>query len=409
MTEGQRYFFNFSFFKIDPKWRWMADLAKEESAKEMEIVMKNSPVKIRSYSTLGLRDDAEFMLWFASESIEKIQETISKMYLTVFGKYIIPSRVYLSTTRPSIYSDSGRIPSFIEGNQPKKYVIVYPFTKTREWYLLPKEQRQQMMDEHIQVGKRYPEIVLNTTYSFGIHDEDFMLAFETDNLADFQNLIMDLRETKVSLHVKIDTPMIVCVKKRHCSLDYQLRIVFMDALKEWATIIMALENGEQNVLLRKGGILEIASGFEIKNKKFLLFPTLEHQEEKHLKPNFQEYLTKLKQKKKSCKQGINQVSSYAEVLFDSDINDLKIISKLEPFHIWSEELVKSRLNWKPEKPIKVIFLKVYKIPEIEIPLKEDFQGCKSWININEEIPPGKPVLEESEIKKRFENFLEIVN
>lgn len=209
----EKFFFNFSFFKVDQKWRWMADLAKEESAKEVETVIKNSKIKCRTYSTLGLRDDADFLLWFASKDIEQIQDTISKIYLTVFGKYITPSRVYLSCTRPSMYAKKGIPISFVEGNEPKKYVIVYPFIKTREWYLLPPEERQKMMDEHIQVSQKYPQIVLNTTYSFGIHDEDFMLAFETDELSDFQDLIMDLRETQVSRHVKLDTPMIVGVKK----------------------------------------------------------------------------------------------------------------------------------------------------------------------------------------------------
>lgn len=211
--EQKKVFFNFSFFKIDPKWRWMADLAKEESAKEVENVIKKSKVKFRSYSTLGLRDDAEFLFWFASESLEEIQEVISKIYLTVFGKYIYPSHVYLSNTRSSIYAKGSRGFGWLAGDEQKKYVIVYPFIKTREWYLLPIQERQQMMDEHIQVGKKYPQVILNTTYSFGIHDEDFMLAFETDDLHAFQNLIMELRETKVSRYVKVDTPMIVCVKK----------------------------------------------------------------------------------------------------------------------------------------------------------------------------------------------------
>ena len=78
---------------------------------------------------------------------------------------------------------------------------------------MPLEERKKMMDEHIDVGKKYPQVILNTTYSFGIHDQDFMLAFETDSLDEFQNLIMDLRETKVSAYVKADHPMIVCVKK----------------------------------------------------------------------------------------------------------------------------------------------------------------------------------------------------
>lgn len=213
MEEAKRTFFNFSFFKIDPKWRWMADLAKEESAKEIEQVIKNSKVKFRSYSTLGLRDDAEFLFWFAADNVEAIQEVISKIYLTVFGKYIIPSHVYLSATRPSMYAKVGKVSSFVEGNDPRKYVIVYPFIKTREWYLLPVEQRRIMMDEHIVVGQKFPNVVLNTTYSFGIHDEDFMLAFETDDLHTFQDLIMELRETQVSRYIERDTPMIVCVKK----------------------------------------------------------------------------------------------------------------------------------------------------------------------------------------------------
>jgi len=126
---------------------------------------------------------------------------------------IIPSRTYLSCTRPSIYAKEAKSHGFVTGIDPKKHVIIYPFTKTREWYLLPKEKRQEIMDEHIEVSKKYPQVVLNTTYSFGIHDEDFMLAFEVDDIRDFQDLIMDLRETQVSTYVKNDIPMIVCVKK----------------------------------------------------------------------------------------------------------------------------------------------------------------------------------------------------
>ena len=139
--EEKQYFFNFSFFKIDPKWRWMADLAKEESARELQNIIENSPVNIRTYSTLGLRDDSDFLLWFMSESIEDIQETISKIYLTVVGKYIIPSRVYLSSTRSSVYAQNNRIHSFVGGMESKKYAVVYPFIKAREWYRVRLVQR----------------------------------------------------------------------------------------------------------------------------------------------------------------------------------------------------------------------------------------------------------------------------
>jgi chlorite dismutase len=211
--DNDQYYFNFSFFKVDPKWRWMADLAKEESAKEVENVIKNSGIMFRSYSNLGLRDDADFLLWFSAKTVEEIQIVIEKLYKTVFGKYIIPSRTYLSCTRPSLYVQEQKAHGFVTGTDPKKHVVVYPFTKTREWYLLPKEKRQEIMDEHIEVSKKYPQVILNTTYSFGIHDEDFMLAFEVDDIRDFQDLIMELRETQVSTYVKNDIPMIVCVKK----------------------------------------------------------------------------------------------------------------------------------------------------------------------------------------------------
>ena len=208
-------FFCHMFFKVDPKWRWMADLAKEESAKEVGSVLRASGVRLRTYSTLGLRDDADFLLWFAAETVEEIQGAAAKLYRTVFGKYIAPSRTYLSRTRPSLYA-RGRPqqpPSFAAGGEPKRYAVVYPFTKSREWYLLSAEQRRDMMDEHIAVGQRYPGVVLNTTYAFGIHDEDFMLSFECDSLAEFQDLVMELRETAVSRYVAVDTPMIVCVSK----------------------------------------------------------------------------------------------------------------------------------------------------------------------------------------------------
>jgi chlorite dismutase len=153
------------------------------------------------------------LFWFESEELEKIQNLISKLYMTVFGKYIDSTKTFLSCTRPSLYAKKGTISSFVSGEEPKKYVIVYPFIKTREWYLLPESQRQSMMDEHIQTSQKYPQITLNTTYSFGIDDEDFMLAFECENLVDFQNLIMDLRQTQVSKYVAKDTPMIVGIKK----------------------------------------------------------------------------------------------------------------------------------------------------------------------------------------------------
>jgi chlorite dismutase len=208
-------YLNFSFYKVDSKWRWLNDIGKDEAAKEFSslIDVANTKMKVRTYSTVGLRKESDFMLWSISDSIEKIQLLTSKVYTTVLGKYIDTSEVYLSAARPSIYSNK-TTPGFMEDELPLKYNIVYPFIKSREWYLLPYEKRSEMMKEHINVGRKFPQIRLNTSYSFGIGDQDFMLAFETDNLMDFQELIIKLRETQVSRYIVRDTPMIVCVHKK---------------------------------------------------------------------------------------------------------------------------------------------------------------------------------------------------
>jgi chlorite dismutase len=207
-------YLNFSFYKVDSKWRWLNDIGKDEAAKEFSslIEVANTKMKVRTYSTLGLRKESDFMIWSISESLENIQVLTSKVYSTVLGKYIEASEVYLSTSRPSVYSNQVK-PSFMKNEDPLKYNIVYPFIKSREWYLLPFDKRSEMMKEHINVGKKFPKVRLNTSYSFGISDQDFMLAFETDNLMDFQDLIIKLRETQVSRYVLKDTPMIVCVHK----------------------------------------------------------------------------------------------------------------------------------------------------------------------------------------------------
>lgn len=208
-------YLNFSFFKVDAKWRWLNDIAKGEAAKEFSILIEvaNTKMRVRTYSTMGLRPDTDFMLWMIADSVEKMQILTSKVYSTLLGKYIEPAHVYLSCLRQSVYSTNKVMPGFMTDETPMKYVIVYPFIKAREWYLLPFEERKKMMVEHITVGRKFPQVRLNTSYSFGINDQDFMLAFETNDLIIFQDLIVQLRETSVSKYVIKDTPMIVCVYK----------------------------------------------------------------------------------------------------------------------------------------------------------------------------------------------------
>ncbi|HEY8109315.1 MAG TPA: DUF1802 family protein [Candidatus Nitrosotenuis sp.] len=181
----------------------------------------------------------------------------------------------------------------------------------------------------------------------------------------------------------------------------------MNGLKEWATVVKALESGDQTVILRKGGILEVASGFLVESKKFLLFPTYEHQTYDNLKPQFHKYLDIAMGQKP--KDGQNKITSYAEVLAESDVLSDDKINRLSQFHIWSDPYIATRRNWMPDKPMKAVFLKVFKVPEFEIPLKPEYQGCKSWIDINANLISGESVLSKTELDLRLEKFMEIVN
>ena len=180
----------------------------------------------------------------------------------------------------------------------------------------------------------------------------------------------------------------------------------MEALKEWATVIKALEQGKQTVILRKGGILETASGFNIESKKFFLFPTWEHQETKYVKSEFHDFLNEVLDNKPE--EGFNKISSYAEVLYEKDIESNDVINQLSSFHVWSDSYIQERRNWKPEKPMKAVFLRTIKIPEFNLPLEPEFSGCKSWIELNSNFESGESALNNNEINKKLEEFKEIV-
>jgi len=180
----------------------------------------------------------------------------------------------------------------------------------------------------------------------------------------------------------------------------------MKALKEWATVVKALENGNQTILLRKGGILE-TTGFSVESKKFLLFPTYEHQDNASLKSQYYGYLAEAREDKP--KEGSNRITSFAEVVEEHDLDLMEKIENLSSFHIWSDSYIVERMNWMPEKPIKVMFLKVFRITSTEVPILPDYQGCKSWIELNVNPESGKSVLSDAELQQKLSEFRRIVN
>ncbi|MCS1351755.1 chlorite dismutase family protein [Mechercharimyces sp. CAU 1602] len=215
-------YINFSFFKLDPAFRRLSEEEQQRGKEEFAAVVKEyharNDMMVLSYSTIGIRADVDLVLWRIAKDVESFQEMTHRLLHTGLGKYMELSYSYLSISKRSIYVDkldpSHQNPrTYIIPGQ-SKYLFVYPFIKTRDWYQLSFPARQGMMDEHIQVGGKYPSVKLNTTYSFGIDDQEFVVAFETDEIKDFLHLVQELRETEASRYTLVDTPMFTCVSHK---------------------------------------------------------------------------------------------------------------------------------------------------------------------------------------------------
>ena len=214
-----RQFVGFSFYRLDPAWRRLPRVTKNRQSGELLSVVTafSKRLVVLTYSLVGLKGDVDFLIWRVGTSLDQLQEMSRAVRQTAMAGYLSMPCAYLSMTKRSTYVDKldpdhqdRRL--FITPAR-SKYFFVYPFVKTREWYQLPHEERQAMMDEHIAIGNKYPSVRLHTTYSFGLDDQEFVVAFETDTPQDFLDLVMELRQTKASRYTLRDTPIFTCVAK----------------------------------------------------------------------------------------------------------------------------------------------------------------------------------------------------
>jgi hypothetical protein len=198
-------------------------------------------------------------------------------------------------------------------------------------------------------------------------------------------------------------------KKNESSLSsidktFDSNFISAAALKEWAIVCKAIEDGKQVLLFRKGGIMEYRNGFELKHKVFFLFPTFEHQSIDSIQSEYREELEVLKQQQqqKDNTQSLNQkennisneknskvtqdiinISLFVEITHFIEINDISKLEKLEKYHIWNLDYVKMRFNYNPKKPLYLLILRAYKLNEpIEIQNSPEWSGCKSWIQFD---------------------------
>src|SRR2546421_2363479 len=215
-AQPPRQFVTFTLYKASADWRALDAREKQDAKREFVEVFDSyrRGMLLHTYSIVGLRSNVDFMIWRIGYSLDPFQEMSARLNGTALGRHLDVTQSFLSMTKRSMYIDKDN-PEHVEDRLhivpgQSKYLFVYPFVKTREWYSLPVEQRQEMMDEHIRVGTKYRSVKLHTTYSFGLDDQEFVVAFETDYPSDFLDLVQELREAEASRYTLRDTPMYTC-------------------------------------------------------------------------------------------------------------------------------------------------------------------------------------------------------
>jgi chlorite dismutase len=214
-----RHFVSYAFYKLDPAWRRLDADVREAHKHELTELLESwqERLVLRTYSTVGVRPDADFLVWRATPELELLNEQQSAVLSTAMGAWLDVAYLYTATTKQSQYQRDVRSVGFTRERPldvvpvDRKYFIVYPFVKQRRWYALPREERGAMMREHAVIGRKYPGIKLNTSYSFGLDDQEFMTAFETDSVHDFLDLMMELRSSEASQYTERDTPIFTCL------------------------------------------------------------------------------------------------------------------------------------------------------------------------------------------------------
>jgi chlorite dismutase len=203
--------------RLDPAWRRLPDADREDDGRRLAEALGASELKdVRTltYSSIGLEPDVDILLWRMARSIDALEVTAAAMLRSGLGRWLSVTHSLVGRIGPSQYvrKPTEQEQSVFEGAR-SRYLVVYPFTKSTDWYLLSKEARQRVMNEHMRVGHGYPMVRQARAYSFGIDDQDFVVAYETDDLLAFGDLVRELRGTESRRSTVRDTPILLGVHR----------------------------------------------------------------------------------------------------------------------------------------------------------------------------------------------------
>jgi chlorite dismutase len=210
-VSSARHFVKYTFLKVDPAWRRLDADERERHKREFLAACEDfaDGHLLQSFSLMGTRGDAELMLSMEAENLLRIHEFHVVLAQSGLMQWSQIPYSYLGMRKSSEYSEDERLaPRGFKG----AYVFVYPFVKSREWYAMPAEDRWKVMQSHIQVGREYPGVDNHTAYCFGLDDQEFVVAFDTDDVGTFLDLVQRLRTTEASRYTVRDTPSFTCVR-----------------------------------------------------------------------------------------------------------------------------------------------------------------------------------------------------
>jgi peroxiredoxin len=182
---------------------------REEVTAEVEALLEQVAAKdvvVRgTYDVSALRADADVMVWWHAPSAAALQEAYGMLRRTALGRHLAPVWSSMAMHRPTEFNKS-HLPAFLAGEPARDYICVYPFVRSYEWYLLPDEERRELLAEHGRMARGYPDVRANTVASFALNDYEWMLAFEADELHRIVDLMRDLRGSGARRHVREEVP-----------------------------------------------------------------------------------------------------------------------------------------------------------------------------------------------------------
>jgi chlorite dismutase len=202
---------------LDPAWRRRTDVERHDDGSrfgEALAAAEFDGLRSISYSSIGLERGVDLLFWRMAASVDVLESTAAGLLRAGLGSWLTVTHSFLGRVGPSQYvrKPTEQEQSLFSGER-SRYLVVYPFTKSTDWYLLSKEARQGVMNEHMRVGHDYPTIRQALAYSFGLDSQDFVVAYETDDLVDFGDLVRALRATESRRSTVSDTPILLGVHR----------------------------------------------------------------------------------------------------------------------------------------------------------------------------------------------------